>query len=257
MRNRIAIPPEILVLSRLSYCPKKTLNQSITAVSFIMKHTIYFLFGLLLLPVCTQAQVHERIFQVSGMVISRSNSSPIPFVTAQVNHSKQGTLTNLEGFYSIPVSEFDTIYFSHIGFKRSRLVMKEYLKDYKGDKSQYIYVVNYLTEDSVTLPTVNIFPYDTPEELRTAFLNMENTQTQMERNARENLDPRVLHEIMQNLEVDGGERLAVGNQIYYNQFANRNVLPTVGFNPMAAVAMLQYIVQKAEKRRNKNLNYWE
>lgn len=218
---------------------------------------------LILLLFCTafffpaHAQVAERIFQVSGMVISRSGRAPIPYVTVQVNHSRQGTQTSIEGFYSIPASESDTLYFHHIGYKRGRLIMKDYLADYTDLSTPYIYVVNYLTEDSLTLPTVTIFPYDTPAELRTAFLNMENTETQMERSARENMDPKVIQSIMASLDVDGQERLGISQQKYYTDFTNRYLSPNVGFNPLAALALLKYIVDKSEKRRNKDLNYWE
>lgn len=191
------------------------------------------------------------------MAISRSGRTPVPYVTVQVNHSRQGTQTSSEGFYSIPATENDTLYFYHIGFKRGRLIMKEYLSEYSDKNTPYIYVVNYLTEDSLTLPVVTIFPYDTPSELRTALLNMENTETQMERSARENMDPKVIEAIMATLDVDGQERLGVSQQKYYTDFTNRYLSPNVNFNPLMAAALLKYIVEKSEKRRNKDLNYWE
>ncbi|MCB0852089.1 MAG: hypothetical protein KDD63_07715, partial [Bacteroidetes bacterium] len=143
------------------------------------------------------------------MVISKTNGEPSPYVRVQVNHTRHGAVSNSEGFYSIPVGLGDTLYFTHIGFHESKLIIRDYMETYKGDKSQYIYVVNYLLEDDYYLDPVNIFPYDTPEELRTAVVNMEVITNSPEQIARQNLDPETLHTIMETLPVDGGERLMV------------------------------------------------
>ncbi|MCI4670910.1 MAG: carboxypeptidase-like regulatory domain-containing protein [Bacteroidia bacterium] len=203
------------------------------------------------------AQSQEKVYQFSGMIVDADSLKPIPFVRVQINHSRNGTLTNEEGFYSIPVSENDTLYFGHIAYKPSKLVVKDYLRQYKGNKSQYVYVVNYLYSDTSYVQTVYIFPYDTPEELRTAAINMDTDPNSLIARARENLDPKVLHSIMESLPVSGNERLMVARQRYYTQYQNQNLIPTAGLDPISAVRMLQYIVDKAKRRKNKDLNYWE
>ena len=203
-----------------------------------------------------QQQEQPRIYQISGMIISRTNSEPIPFARVEINQTRNGVLSNQDGFYSIPVTEFDTLNFNHLGYHPSKFVVSEYLKTYQGT-SQYLYVINYLVEDTLTLPTVFIFPYDTPEELKTAVVNMGAVENSPEALAQQNMDPVTLHAIMQSMPLDGNERLTVGRQAYYNYYQNRNILPTVGLDPITATRMLQYIVQKAKKRKNKDLNYWE
>lgn len=203
------------------------------------------------------AQQSEKIYQFSGMVVDADSLKPIPYVRVQVNHSRNGALTNEEGFYSLPVSENDTLYFEHIAYKSSKLVVKDYLDQYKGSKSQFIYVVNYLYSDTTYTRTVYIFPYDTPEELRTAVINMDSDPNLLIARAKENLDPKVLHSIMESLPVSGNERLMVARQRYYTNYQNQNLIPTAGLDPLAAVRMLQYIVDKAKRRKNKDLNYWE
>lgn len=203
------------------------------------------------------AQRAEQIYQFSGMVVDADSLKPIPYVRVQINHSRNGALTSEDGFYSLPVTENDTLYFEHIAYKSSKLVVKDYLKQYKGNKSQYVYVVNYLYSDTTYTKTVYIFPYDTPEELRTAVINMDSDPNSLIATARENLDPKVLHSIMESLPVSGNERLMVARQRYYTYYQNQNLLPTVGLDPISAVRMLQYIVDKAKKRKNKDLNYWE
>ena len=198
----------------------------------------------------------QRIYQMSGMIMSAEDDSPIDYAKVQVNHTRQGTLTNSEGFYSIPVSATDTLYFTHIGHHPGRLIISEYLKQYKTN-SQYLYSVNYLRQDTLTLPIVNIFPYDTPEELKTAVVNMDILHDSPEAIARQNLDPDVIHAIIQTLPKDGEERLMVARQMYYDYYQNKNLMPGVGLDAVAAMRLLKHIVQKSKKRKNKDLNYWE
>jgi len=210
------------------------------------------------LPSLVMAQdTDPRIYQFSGLIISRTSEQAISFAQVRVNHTRQGSLSNPDGFYSVPVGLGDTLYFSHLGYHPAKLVVSDYLKDYQGDQSQYIYAITYLLEDTVELDTAYIFPYDTPEELRTAVINMDIERSFLERNARENLDPKTLHAIMETLPVDGGERVMVARQMYYDYYQTKNLLPTVGFDPVAATRLLQYVVEKARKRRNRDLNYWE
>lgn len=220
-------------------------------------HLLPFL--LLLCPVLTFAQTDEPIkaYQLSGLIISQTSSEAIPYVQIQVNHTRQGAISNDEGFYSIPVTAGDTLYFTHIGFDMTEFVVKDYLDAYQGAKSQYIYAVNYMQEDTLTLPMVNIFPYDTPEELKTAVVNLDVFSNSPEALARKNLDPQVLHAIMQTLPKDGEERIMVGRQMYYDYYQNRNLLPSIGLDPLAAMRLLQYVVDKTKKKKNKDLNYWE
>lgn len=198
----------------------------------------------------------QKIYQLSGLVISEKGQEPIPFVTVQINHTRRGAIGNDEGFFSIPVTLYDTVYFTSVGYHRSMLVVQDYLKDYRRENATYIYAIHYMVEDTLTLPEVMIFPYDTPEELRTAIINME-SQGSPEAIARANLSPDVIDAIIQTLPVDGEERLLVGRQMYYEYYQNRQLLQTASLDPLAALRLLQYVAEKAKRKRNKNLNYWE
>jgi hypothetical protein len=211
----------------------------------------------LLWPALAHSQTDSRIFQFSGLVISRSSDEALPFAQVRVNHTRQGVLSNPDGFYSVPVALGDTLFFTHLGYYDAKLVVRDYLAEYQGDRSQYIYAITYMLEDTFSLDSVNIFPYDTPEELRTAVVNMDVSRSLQQRYAEENLDPRTLHAIMQTLPVDGGERITVARQMYYDYYQTKNLLPTVGLDPIAATRLLQAIVERAKKKRNKDLNYWE
>jgi hypothetical protein len=223
----------------------------------------YFLFSMLfmLLGVSVHAQSikvkadSNGIYQISGMVVSNDDSSPIQFVSVRVNHTKQGVLTNREGFYSIPVHEQDTLFFTHAAYNTTKLVIRDYLQEYKGEKSTYVYVVNYMT--GFSLAEQKIYPWKNEDELRTAIVNMSVDHNSLSEKARENLDPKVLAAIMQALPKDGEERYVVGRQMYYDNYKRQNLMPMAGLDVVAAAKLLQYIVQKTKERSNKDLNYWE
>lgn len=223
----------------------------------------YFLFSMLfmLLFISANAQAikvkadSNGVYQISGMVVSSDDSSPIQFVSVRVNHTKQGVITNREGFYSIPVREQDTLYFTHAAYNSTKLVISEYLREYKGEKSTYVYVVNYMS--GLTLGIQRIYPWKNEDELRTAIVNISVDHNSLSEKARENLDPKVLAAIMQALPKDGDERYVVGRQMYYDNYKRQNLVPMAGLDVVAAAKLLQYIVQKTKERANKDLNYWE
>lgn len=224
-----------------------------------MKWTTFLCVALLMLPLLTQAQSQPpqvQVYQLSGMVISKTSNEPISYARVRINHSRNGVLSNSEGYYSIPVTADDTLYFSHLGYHPSTLVVQDYIDSYRGNK-QYLYVINYMLEDSLTLDTVLIFPYDTPEELRTAVMNLDVLNNSPDQIASQNLDPAVLHRLMETMPVDGGERLMVARQMYYDYYQNKNLIPTAGLDPITITRFLQYVVQKTKKQKNKDLNYWE
>ncbi len=200
----------------------------------------------------------KRVYQLSGLIVNKGSSEAVPYVQVRVNNSRRGTVANGDGFYSIPVAESDTIYFASLGFRTTRFVFANYLKEYQGDpNSAYVYAINYIEEDSILLTGITIFPYNTPGKLRTAIIETEVPEGVESVNARDNLNPKVLDVLMGSLRIDEGERVMVARQLYYNQQMHKNVAPTMPlFDPIAVYQLLRYINEKAKIRKDKNLNYW-
>ncbi len=98
------------------------------------------------------------VFQISGMIIGEASQQPVAYVQVQLNHSRHGTITSEEGFYSIPAGIDDTLYYTHLSYKPMRLIVRQYLAEYQGDKSSYIYIVNYMQEDTLRTRSVYILP---------------------------------------------------------------------------------------------------
>lgn len=216
--------------------------------------------GFILSCVCAafgHAQL-KRVYQLSGLIVNKASHEAVPYVQVRINNSRRGTVANADGFYSIPVVENDTIYFSSLGFRTTRFVFANYLKEYEGDaNSAFIYAINYIEEDSIVLSGITIFPYNTPGKLRTAIIETDVPEGVESANARDNLNPKVMDQLIGSLKVDEGERVMVARQLYYNQQMHKHVAPTMPlFDPIAVYQLLRYINEKAKLRKDKNLNYW-
>lgn len=223
----------------------------------IKKFAILGLFGLSFLAGALQAQT-KQVYQLSGLIINRGTHEAVPYAQIRVNNSRRGTVANEDGFYSIPVVETDTIYFASLGFRQSKLVFSEYLKEYQGNaNSAYVYAINYLEEDSILISGITIFPYNTPGKLRTAIIETEVPEDVESVNARDNLNPKVMDRLIHGLTIDEGERVMVARQLYYNQQLHKNVAPTMPlFDPVAVYQLLRYINEKSQEKKNKSLDYW-
>lgn len=78
-----------------------------------MKMKIYLLVGLLLLSNWGLAQSKT----VTGKVIDAESNEPLPGVNVLVKSTSRGTITNINGEYTIEASQNDVLVFSFIGYK--------------------------------------------------------------------------------------------------------------------------------------------
>lgn len=225
--------------------------------TMIRKASILFLLSACLLGGIAHAQL-KQVYQLSGLIVNKASHEAVPYAQVRVNASRRGTVANGDGFYSIPVVATDTIYFSSLGFRTTRFVFADYLKEYQGDLgSAYIYAINYIEEDSIMLSGITIFPYNTPGELRTAIIETEVPEGVESVNARDNLNPKVMDALIHGLKIDEGERVMVARQLYYNNQMHKHVAPTMPlFDPIAVYQLLRYINEKSKVRKEKDLNYW-
>src|SRR5690606_2713790 len=74
------------------------------------------LLGVCLLFLLVSMESFAQTRTVTGVVISREDNLPLPGVNVSVAGTMRGTITSLDGDYSIEVSSQDTLQFSFIGF---------------------------------------------------------------------------------------------------------------------------------------------
>lgn len=86
-----------------------------------MKRKIIFLSVLLLFGVCL---VSAQQISVSGVVTDASDGSPVVGASVKVKGTKTGTITDLNGKYSINVQQGVTLVFSYVGLSKQEIPVK-------------------------------------------------------------------------------------------------------------------------------------
>ncbi len=200
----------------------------------------------------------EKVYQLSGVVLNADTEEPVPYARVVSKRNRRIIAANSYGFYSIPVVETDTLYFFALGYKPTVFSVREYLKKYKGNLSKdYIYTLNYMQEDSIRLPEVTIFPYKTPEELKTAILNVPIKKTDPLYVAYKHVDPQLIDRIAHSLPKDAYERYDIAMEVYRQSFHNSIALPTYPLiNPVAVYGIIREIVKKSKAQKEEKYKYW-
>jgi TonB-dependent starch-binding outer membrane protein SusC len=92
----------------------------ITNVSILRRGLLSsFLFCLSICTVYAQTNQHT----VSGKVISDTEQKPLPGVNIVIKGTGNGTVTDVDGDYSIEVSDADVLIFSYIGYNKEEVVV--------------------------------------------------------------------------------------------------------------------------------------
>ena len=205
------------------------------------------------------------VYQLSGMVINEKNGNPVPFARVRVGTSRRATTANADGFFSLPVVITDTLNFYSIGYQRTAVVFRDYLtrylrgrQDSDGTPDYNVYIILALPEDSIKLPEVPIYVYRTPDEIRTAMLNLPSSDNEAMRAARRNVSAEQLAALMTTLPVDEAERASAAQQLYYLNYSRQNMATTAPiFDPVAVYRLIDYLSSKSrQKRDKKTYNYW-
>jgi hypothetical protein len=218
-----------------------------------MRSTLFFLFSALLFLTANAlfAQKEAKVYQMSGLVLKRTTGEPIPFTKISSVSPKRYAISNTDGFFSLPVVARDTLTFECFGFMPKKFSVGDYLKHYKGDTAtNYIYSIQYMLEDTITLPTVTIYPYRTPEDIKMAILTMKDPmQVERDRLAA-NVSPELMSYFMAELPADDNERIRFVQQRYNAMYSQQNMVQSFNLvDPVAIYKLIRHISGKTEGKK--------
>lgn len=129
--------------------------------------------------------VAQNLIQFSGVVVSADSLYPVPFTSIMVHNTSRGSISDYYGFFTLVARERDTIEFSALGYTPVRFIIPENLPD--GRYS----LIQVLKRDTIALPTVDVYPWPTKEQFKTAFMNLDLAEGDLMR-AQRNIDPNNL-----------------------------------------------------------------
>ena len=198
----------------------------------------------------------RKLIQFSGLVLTADSNSPIPFSTIRIINTYWGTISNIEGFFSLVVREKDTIEFSSLGFKRRRMVIPE------GIEHDGFSVLIAMNADTLTFDETMIYPWPSKAKFRQAFLAAEPNKTYYDI-AMENLHPDKMRALSDAMSMDGSESqhyymnlMAVqsgyyGGQKNYSQFPGMNTpIPLSLLDPQAWYKFIKALKEGKFKRKD-------
>jgi hypothetical protein len=122
----------------------------------------------------------KALVQFSGVVVTADSLRPIPFVNIMIRDSWRGVISDLYGFFSIVASRGDVILFSAMGYKTAAYTIPDTLSTDRYS------LIQLMRPDTLILNETVIYPWPTYEQFKTAFVNANIPDDDMER-ARKNI----------------------------------------------------------------------
>ena len=103
-----------------------------------------------LICILSHFQLNANPFQ--GRVIDAAGKQPLPFVHIVFNEQGHGTISNIDGYFTISEEEISYLRFSYIGYEPKSFSPKEFPAD-------HIFSLN---EANIQLPGIDVFPGENP-----------------------------------------------------------------------------------------------
>ncbi|WP_165784660.1 carboxypeptidase-like regulatory domain-containing protein [Solitalea longa] len=109
----------------------------------------------------------QQVIQFSGIIFSSDTiNERIPFVNIRVKNSRRGTVSDVNGFFSIPIYKTDTLIFSALGYGNFEF----YLQDEVPNNRLFLNIR--MRPQIYTLKGVTVYGL-TKENFKRAFLQVE------------------------------------------------------------------------------------
>lgn len=169
---------------------------------------------------------NEKYIQVSGVVLDDS-LQPLPFVSIMLKGTRSGTVSDYYGFFTIVAKAGDEMQFFSINHKNKVYNLSDTLT------GKHYSIIQILTKDTIQLPTVNVFPWPSKEQFKRAILNLDLTDTDIERAAK-NMDNDDIRSSIRGGKMDAASNYRVRMQQQYTRLYQAGQYPSVSLlNPVA------------------------
>lgn len=174
-----------------------------------------------------------NVVQISGMVVTGDSLAPLAFATVYRMRDSRGTMTDVNGFFSMPALEGDTLRVSSLGYIAQVFSVPMDLS------LPRINVVQPLGRDTVSLDEAFIYPWPTRERFRDEFMDLA-----LSKDAyiigQERLSPEALYDRLMEVGRDGTEvySYTMQQQAIQNSY-NGQLAPISIFNPIAWAKFIQ------------------
>src|SRR5688572_1950764 len=130
--------------------------------------TVFFIF--LFFLSLHKSMVGQNNVEIEGKIFDKETKEPIPFANIYNKSSKNGTISNTDGYFRILIHErSDSIFISYIGYR------KQALKLIAGKNNYFIYLEenNYLLNEITVTPNDNSYLFELLKESKKSISSIE------------------------------------------------------------------------------------
>jgi hypothetical protein len=172
-----------------------------------------------------------KVVQFSGLVVTDQGGDvvPLPYTNIGVKGTSRGTVSEINGFFSLVGKVGETIVFSHLGYQTVEYAIPDTIK------SNMYSFIQIMSQDSILLPTAVIYPWPSREFFDIEFLAID-VSDEMQERAKENLASNALSKLRETVPVDGGEasnyylKEQAASTYYQGQFRPQKIFDLVAWS---------------------------
>jgi hypothetical protein len=161
------------------------------------------------------AQEHSNSIVFKGKVVASRTSEFLPNAYVFNANSGRGALTDDLGNFQLYVYPGDSLTFSYVGYKKKYYIVPYILEEVQTG-------IIHMAEDSKMLAEVKVYPYNTEEDFKKAFMDMKVENEAGRRALEKNLEQAKLNVLALQAGLSGaGNFRNFSDQMAYSM-ANRN-----------------------------------
>lgn len=222
-----------------------------------MKNSLFISIILICFAVCAAqpafSQGERKAIIFTGIVVG-ADQERLPMASIIIPRAGKGTIADADGYFAVPVFPGDSLVFSYVGYKN------QYFNIPKGFNGETFSAIIAMREDIQMLSEVRVWPYNTEEEFKKAFLEMR-LPDQADRDAlAKSTDPDYINRMSMMVpnNAQTNYRHSMDQQLFGREsYANRGFGTTMPFlNPFAWANFIKGVKKGDLKRKewHKDLN---
>jgi hypothetical protein len=141
-----------------------------------------------------------KVVQFSGLVVTDQEGEvvPLPYTNVSVRGTSRGTVSEMNGFFSLVGRVGEVIVFSHLGYETVEFEIPDTVK------SNMYSFIQIMSQDSILLPEAVIYPWPSREFFDIEFLAID-VSNEMQERAKENLAASAMAQLRKSVPGDGFE----------------------------------------------------
>jgi len=141
-------------------------------------------------------ETEKKLIQFSGLLVTDDGKGmiPVPYATVFLPDKRRGTYSDYKGFFTLVVEKGDKIKFTYLGLESRTITIPDTLT-----QDRYS-VVQFLPQDTFSLPEIVIFAWPSREHFKIEFLKMDVTP-ELQKRAAENIANDYLADARKNDDI--------------------------------------------------------